>query len=833
MSKSVLAVGAVVFCALSVWPADDRPDNSGPLWGPETEDAAIAELKSLITHDDVRTATWLADEFVSLAKRDPCQLRNAVLWHALIGPLRQASSPYGGDINYRLSGKAKAAGLLGLTDIAYQCLATVARNGSPATTDCAASAYEAALLALRRKEYDQAAEFLALMEKHGDTWVKRLARKQIELLREYVKNPEDPESRVKFAVEALAGEQTVYYCRPAEAIELLAPVLDSTPKPAEDTGKNICRLLQRWTIARQDLTEEQKWNQAAKWVERIINDFPQDGELHAEALLQLGVAFHATAKADEAVRCFQRVAADYPNTRAWPDAQYNVGYLLLLRKMYKDAIAAFDKLLNANVNNWAPTANIMAPLANYQHQACLGIVSAYEGLEDFPAALKALQASATKHKFQSWCGTCLKAEQDALAARTRMLEALARKPSASRQELAAVAVDQLRQGNIHAARIVTAMGRAAVPALKTAAQHNDASVRRAVAESLLAIGAEAEPALPELITLARDGNADTRRSAIKCLAGIGPPAREAIPALVEVLKESGGTCPEALDAIRAIGPQEAHVPALAALLSGKGHPESGRICQLLAAMGPAAKEAVPILIRTGMDKETNLLLEVSRALGAIGDPAVKPVLSLVEEALPETRYDEQKMRFFSAVIHGLAPSLRNELPVLLRLLRNDRWQYIAMSGLQGVGQPAVQPVMELLDDKDRRVRRAAMVTLGRMGAAGRPAVPRLIEISRDQDRFARREAILALSTLAPYDTSILPVLVEGLQSKDIAVRNAAVKGLLAMETAAVGSVSQIEPLLQEPESDTRKAAELAVSGLGVIKRLQQALPPKPQNPARQ
>lgn len=112
---------------------------------------------------------------------------------------------------------------------------------------------------------------------------------------------------------------------------------------------------------------------------------------------------------------------------------------------------------------------------------------------------------------------------------------------------------------IEAATALGQVGKAAMPAVLTAAQSADWRVRYWAAYALGQMGAEAQPAIPQLVILLHDGQVS--QMAASALWKIGPPA---VPALVDCLKETSPLVLEkAMLSLGEIGSaSQAAVPAL-------------------------------------------------------------------------------------------------------------------------------------------------------------------------------------------------------------------------------------------------------------------------------
>lgn len=102
----------------------------------------------------------------------------------------------------------------------------------------------------------------------------------------------------------------------------------------------------------------------------------------------------------------------------------------------------------------------------------------------------------------------------------------------------------------------------------------------------------------------------------------------------------------------------------------------------------------------------------------------------------------------------------------------------------------IKELIEKLKSEDGLERQSARYALEGIGD---PAVPFLIELLKDHNTHARWEAVKALDVIRP--SSIAPILVETLEDEDPGVRWLASEGLIALESLA------IKPLLEALTSD--------------------------------
>jgi HEAT repeat protein len=169
------------------------------------------------------------------------------------------------------------------------------------------------------------------------------------------------------------------------------------------------------------------------------------------------------------------------------------------------------------------------------------------------------------------------------------------------------------------------LARPAVPDLIAALGDNDEEVRLWAAITLGQIGPNAASAVEPLIESVRDeAHPVVIPSAIKALGEIGPVAIRALPILAPMVRD-----PEhrnhimAIHAFWRIGPKgqaEASilVPTLIDRLGTSTWPrERARTAEILAEMGPAAREAIPALSMAARDPEQEVALAAGNALRAL------------------------------------------------------------------------------------------------------------------------------------------------------------------------------------------------------------------------
>ena len=147
-----------------------------------------------------------------------------------------------------------------------------------------------------------------------------------------------------------------------------------------------------------------------------------------------------------------------------------------------------------------------------------------------------------------------------------------------------------------AAYALAAVGAPAVSALSEALQHTDDAVRVEATYALAQIGDAAELAIPALIERAKDENAEVRRYLAEAFGGLGTTAAPAVPALTDMVASD----------------EDGHARFEAALA--------------LAQIGPAANDAIPVLVNAFSDENRYVRDNAVLALKRIDTPEAESAL---------------------------------------------------------------------------------------------------------------------------------------------------------------------------------------------------------------
>ena len=119
----------------------------------------------------------------------------------------------------------------------------------------------------------------------------------------------------------------------------------------------------------------------------------------------------------------------------------------------------------------------------------------------------------------------------------------------------------------------------------------------------------------------------------------------------------------------------------------------------------------------------------------IGPPAVEPLIRALRE---------YQIRTFVIQVLGKIKDER-VLDPLMAQLRNEEFKDVGTKALVEVGLPAVERLMAVLNDKDKNVRKHAVMALGEIGVT--EAIDPLIDATKDEDWTVRLQAIAALDLI--------------------------------------------------------------------------------------
>ena len=185
--------------------------------------------------------------------------------------------------------------------------------------------------------------------------------------------------------------------------------------------------------------------------------------------------------------------------------------------------------------------------------------------------------------------------------------------------------------------------------------------------------------------------------------------------------------------------------------------------------------AVPALVDALEDSYEPVRRNAIYALGAIGDPAVTPLVNALDSE--KEAFDMEPILHISDPAHGLAATGMSETVSALVTALQDARENVRASAAYALGEmgpvaaEAVDGLVALLTDESEEVRRHATSALGMIKVPVSKTVPALIDVLEDrEDTDLAFFAAQALTRIGPDATEAVPALQEALMSESAYVR---------------------------------------------------------------
>jgi len=188
-------------------------------------------------------------------------------------------------------------------------------------------------------------------------------------------------------------------------------------------------------------------------------------------------------------------------------------------------------------------------------------------------------------------------------------------------------------------------------------------------------------------------------------------------------------------------------PALVSALKAKTYALRSAATGQLAAMGPQASGAIPVLVEMLGDADPGTREAAARTLGALGPSVTEEVPAL----LAAINDSDESARY--AVITALGEiGDGRAVPPLIQALHhsNDYTRYVAAGALEKLGPKAAAAVPDLvavLKDDFTQVGTTAVDALGAIGPDAKSAVPALIGLLEDKNWSPRFTVVDALENI--------------------------------------------------------------------------------------
>ena len=282
----------------------------------------------------------------------------------------------------------------------------------------------------------------------------------------------------------------------------------------------------------------------------------------------------------------------------------------------------------------------------------------------------------------------------------------------------------------------------------------------------------------DLIGELGSGDKVKRREAARSLALLGPAARAAVPALIKGLDDD-----------------EEQVFFWSATA--------------LAKIGPDAHEATPELIkrlkRSGRRYKDQVHVRIVHALTQIGPAAVLQLTGALGSEHSSVRLGAVR------VLGNLGFASREAAPRLFDLLADDSEsvRFSAGSALGRIGDVAYPQIMKGLSADSATVRAAAAHAVVWIPANSRPAIHLAKRLAKETDNETKVAGLNALNRIGFDGERLLAMLLPALDSEEPRLRQEALSGILSLRPNSRAAVPHlIERLAAEDPSKRKQAIDL-------------------------
>lgn len=311
----------------------------------------------------------------------------------------------------------------------------------------------------------------------------------------------------------------------------------------------------------------------------------------------------------------------------------------------------------------------------------------------------------------------------------------------------------------------------------------------------------------EIIKNTQSQDQQVREEAVDLLGQLATP--DAIDTLLMIIKdkaEDRSLRRKALWSLRMIG-DEAVIQPLAEILKDEGYPDSSEIIFVIGDIG--GERAAKVLLDILQSSDENLKFFVASALGNVGDMQAIPSLTQL--------YRSTKNMSVKAEVALALGKLHDKhvIPFLIALLKDSSEDENRRKDAAEVlgdlrEQEAIQPLIEVLNDKSSLIKHSAILALRKL--ASKQATPALVRVLiQDEDENNRYAAAYALGKVGEGQ-AIQPLLETLSKDEDVDTRFAAASAISELnKPEAVAPLLKI--LTESGDLDTQLAAVAALGNL--------------------
>ncbi|MBK8576624.1 MAG: HEAT repeat domain-containing protein [Elusimicrobia bacterium] len=258
--------------------------------------------------------------------------------------------------------------------------------------------------------------------------------------------------------------------------------------------------------------------------------------------------------------------------------------------------------------------------------------------------------------------------------------------------------------------------------------------------------------------------------------------------------------------------KEPGAQALGALLSDKDSWVRCRSASALGLMPSDAGSVIPALVEALHDRDFCVSEKAAIALGAVGEPAVPPLL----EALKSNSASARKGA--AQALGYMSPDVQKKVgeALLPSLMTKDEFvRGEAAMRITHMGKIGIPVFLAALKEDDVDLRQRAVDGLGEIGIPTPEVVYALIALFKDPQKTLRLKGAVVLGRFGQRDSSVYQKVAPNLASKDKDVLLGTLRALGDMGGVAEPSLPQIVFLLEEsPDPDLRNEAAESLINMG-------------------
>ncbi len=233
-------------------------------------------------------------------------------------------------------------------------------------------------------------------------------------------------------------------------------------------------------------------------------------------------------------------------------------------------------------------------------------------------------------------------------------------------------------------------------------------------------------------------------------------------------------------------------------------------------IGVAGRQTIPDLTRLLADSDDGVRWGAASALRAMGEAADKSIPDLVKMVRQDPSDDVR-----ANAAGALCRISANGMNVLVPMLddKDARIRRAAIASLRenpGAARQALPQLMKLLHDDDSHIRADAITAISLLQPeVARQVLRQLIELLTDDDPQLRAVAVYAIGQLKPPVTEAVPGMASLLKDKDASVRRATMQGLVTMQQTAKPAWGEMIRLFNDDDSSVRGTLARGLGGMGV------------------